>query len=217
MPDRRDYLGECNDQNTPLQDFKMMFCDRCVQRECSRSKFGTSTFDKRVASWQERYFSELSKMKESDPRFLPLANANFKMYVPAVPSPSSSNSRSAWLDPRDIPDAAPESPTTFASEPPPQTPSPVLSSPAQEVAPAPPPLEKSRTSGTSPPQVGVRNLPHSLLLMNTQAASTTLPGAPKALPRDPWAAPALAEGDNPPAAPVVQKGARIKFGGSGVE
>lgn len=219
MAEKRDWLSTCNDQNVPVNDFKLAFCDRCSQPECTRSMFGTTKFDKRVGSWEARLFSDVPRMDKKDPRYLPIAGSNFKMYdLERVPSNFQAKSQADWLDPRDLPELPAEETEAFVAESTTQTPEPELPSEPepdiiQEVS-----RPLSEKFPTSKPPAGVRNLPHSLLLMNTPTQSKVLSGAPAPLPKaDPWAGPVPTEGGTLPAAQVVKKGAKIKFGGSGVE
>src|SRR5262245_35854302 len=104
MPERRDYLSVCNDQGVPLPDFQATFCVRCVRRECTRSR-GDGLFETRVATWEERLFTNPARMEKGDPLYSALAAKRF-VEVPVGRIPEI-NGRSEWLDPRALDEPAP--------------------------------------------------------------------------------------------------------------
>lgn len=97
MPARSDLLKVCNEKGAPLEVFKELCCDHCVQPECTRSRFGTTIFDKRVANWFDNLFASVPRMPSDDPRFLEIQGQSFSLIAPTAPGESS-----AWLDPRDL-------------------------------------------------------------------------------------------------------------------
>ena len=99
MAERRDYLGECNEHSVPLAQFQEQFCSRCVQPECSRSLHGTTKFDRRVASWRERLFTQVPHMSQEDPRFPLIAGKQFKMIQVAQKVPEVGSS---WIEPNSL-------------------------------------------------------------------------------------------------------------------
>ena len=222
MPERLDYLGECNDQKVPLEDFKLAFCDRCLQPECSRSLHGTSKFDQRVSTWVERLVTKVPRMDPADPRIPQIQGKQFKMFTPSL---SVGQAPSAWLDPKDVKEpsaSSVEEPAPAAEEE--QVPPlpPVFVRPPEpalvpEEVPSPPTIspqiaEKSEQTG----------MPLALMVMNTPTQSgRMLAGSPAQTPpsppKDPWEAPPTspkpADGEV-----VVKKGATVRLGsGSGVE
>jgi hypothetical protein len=209
MP-RRDYLKECNDRAIPLDDFKMAFCDRCLQPECTRSTHGSSKFDQRVGTWKERLITEVPRMAQDDPRFEKIAQQGF------VPVQESLTLSSGWgpSDPVvEVPEAEVE--------------------PAPEIVPAPPPevvISESSEVDEGPihfqpqaqPEAGSKNIPRDVLLMNTDnRGELYLPGAPKSQASggpvkkkvDSWGAPEQSHASEV----IVERGATVRFGsGSGV-
>lgn len=76
--ERKDFMKECNNLESPLEDFKLFFCDRCFQPECTRSNYGKSRFDQRVTTWKERLFTKVPRMEPGDPRFLDITHQQFR-------------------------------------------------------------------------------------------------------------------------------------------
>lgn len=203
MAPQKDHLSDCNQHNVPVQDFEQAFCIRCSQPECSRSQYGGSKFDRRVNTWEDRLFKDVPKLSKDDPRYLPIVGADFKTIDPARRTVAFSSP--SWFDPRDIP-------STKEEAPPPPPPSPPLV--AEEA-----PVAKVREETPSPSEPAqAKNLPRSLLLLNTPMDTKVLPGGPTSLPTgDKWSGPVPNSEPLSPA-PIVKKGATIKFGGSsGVE
>jgi hypothetical protein len=66
-----DHLPVCNNLGTPEADFMRIWCSRCLQKECSRSRAleFPDRFTARTATWAERLFIDTPKMPETDPRF----------------------------------------------------------------------------------------------------------------------------------------------------
>jgi hypothetical protein len=84
MTVRRDYLKDCHNQvsvqvkeSLPLEDFSTAYCARCLQPECTRSAHGSSKFDQRVATWEDRLFLKVPRMDSSDPRFESISSKEF--------------------------------------------------------------------------------------------------------------------------------------------
>jgi hypothetical protein len=55
----------------------MAYCSRCLQPECLRSTHGSSKFDQRVATWEDRLFLKVPRMDQSDPRFESISSKEF--------------------------------------------------------------------------------------------------------------------------------------------
>jgi len=201
MSNRKDFLAECNEHGVPVPDFQAAFCSRCMQPECTRSQHGKSKFDRRTLTWEDRLFLGVPKLSESDPRYLPILNADFRTISEGPTKVSIHNP--SWNDPRDIPKNSAE----IAKVP--------LGTVSIE---SQPPLEENPEKSLAPtlPSV-VKDLPKHLLLLNAPAQPSMLPGALQQPQPDPWAGP-VPKGEPLPSAPIVKKGAKIKFGGSsGVE
>jgi hypothetical protein len=73
----RDYLRDCNTLGVTEEEFRTIWCIRCIQQECSRSHQGKSRFEARTATWAERLFTNVPRMRESDPRYPRLAAQEF--------------------------------------------------------------------------------------------------------------------------------------------
>jgi len=190
---RKDLLSICNDQKVALDDFKSMFCDRCLQPECTRSKAGQSKFEKRIATWYDDLFAKIPMMDPSDPRFSAISAQKFI----TVSSGPVAEVNSAWLDPRDLTEKGPPSVST----------PPVTSSapPVRVVAPEPK-AEPARKPLLAMPQ----NTPNKGPQMIGGAAP------PAQVTKDPWAAPNPSppqSGDSTDS--IITPGATVKLGGSG--
>src|SRR5262245_46744848 len=134
MTERRDYLPVCNDLGVRLPDFQAMFCVRCVQRECTRSR-GDGLFETRVATWQDRLFRNPARMDKSDPLYPTLAAKRFvEIDTSRIPE---INGRSEWVDPRAL------------EEPPVAKPRPAKA--GRAVPPAPPTDAGPEVENPSPP------------------------------------------------------------------
>lgn len=216
MGTKLDYLKECNDQSIPLDDFKMAFCDRCFQKECSRSQFGTSRFEQRVGRWQERMFQPPA-LPKNDPRY-PAIIA--KKFLNLATGPTPSIQAKEWVDPKTLEQpviqTVPElvktpdpPPVEVIREPPPVVPPlEAKAKPAPEPAPAPP---KPPPALQVPPPVQQKPTTQPqkpIPLMNTPYTEPrTLGNQPVEQPRDPWATPEPLK----PGERVVSPGARIKI------
>lgn len=204
MAERHDLIDQCAvESNTPPTQMQERFCSNCYQIECSRSLFGTTKFDQRVSTWEERLFNGVPRMPKEDPRYLELAKAGFQtIEVPSKVTVALTGGPQ-WHDPRDLPTVN-EAPAL------PEKKAPALFSPREDKI-----DNKSDPTPAVPVTPGVKNLPRHLLLMNAPEQPLMLPGSPEPKPpADPWAGPVQKEDPLPPA-PVVKRGARIKFGGGG--
>lgn len=203
-----DYLGECNDQGVPLEDFRLAFCVRCFQKNCTRSQFGTSKFEARVNTWEERLFSP-PQLPKSDPRYLAITAKRF-LTLPAGPTPSVRE----WIDPQTLDTG----PSTNQASPAPtpqvvrtvETPVPMPASvpmPAPAVAEVPAPEEVKKIQESPRPRQNLFvNTPYTGPRM---LANQPTPSSEK--PRDAWSTPEPLK----PGEKVIKPGARVKIGGSG--
>ena len=73
-----DFFRECNNLNVPEEDFKLSWCNRCLQKDCVRSGEARSRFEARTATWEERLFLKVPRMPETDPRFPIIASKEFQ-------------------------------------------------------------------------------------------------------------------------------------------
>lgn len=221
MVEKRDWLGECNDQHVALDDFQRAFCDRCLQVECTRSQHGKSQFEARVATWEERLFTGVPRMDPADPRYALLSAKKFiTLDTGAVPEVRG------WIDPLDLKEPP---------EPPPPTPEPrtyemsattlakaqaivdldergpVVAQDAQVAQEEALPPEPPRVVPEPPknvPRVASLNTP----VVRGQMVGKKADGAAVVPVSDPWEPKkATTEGLK-----VVPKGAKIRLGGSGV-
>lgn len=187
MPDRRDYLPVCNDQGVPLPEFEALFCVRCVQPECSRSKAG-GLFEARVSTWKDRLFDNPLRMPKDDPLYAAISAKRFiEIDTGRIPEIGG---RSEWVDPRGL-----------------EQPAPQVSKPrAARKAPAQPP----NVPPVSERQEGAPRVLNTAFQQGAVLGSP--PTSPKAPSADPWAPPAPV-GPEPasPAVPQVKAGARIRF------
>lgn len=216
MAEKRDWLGDCNDQGVPLEDFRLQFCERCLQPECTRSQHGKSQFDARVADWESRLFLDVPRMDKSDPRYEDLQAKRFlgidTSRVPEVQS---------WVDPRDLQQPTPKKPEpvpepALVPEPPPEYEMPETKQvEAQAVAdieeqgpaePEPVPLPAVET-----PQRAALNTPNQPGQMLGGKKVDEKPVAPVS---DPWVP--KESTPTPDDLKVVPPGAKIRLGGSGV-
>lgn len=206
MADKQDYIGVCNDQRVPEEDFRLSFCDRCFQRECSRSRYGTSKFDHRVHTWEERLFNA-PQLPKTDPRWQLITAKKF-LTISSGPPPAVRE----WIDPRSLDVAQPAIQVSTA----PAVPSPP---PVAVKSPEPPPAPTSQkatppaveapvemTPAPPPPEPPKKNL-----LVNTPyAGPITLPNQPtnSEKPRDAWAGPVPLK----PNERVITPGGKVKIG-----
>lgn len=209
MTKKLDFLGECNTQKIPLEDFRLAFCVRCFQQDCTRSQFGTSKFEARVGNWEERLF-KAPQLAKTDPRF-PLISAKRFLSLNSGPAPSIRE----WIDPQNLdvsPPAAHVPPVPVGVTPPVQV--------AVKVAAPSTEPEKTLEEPITEPNLLVipvdrEQSPERLLgqprLNTPYAGPVTLANSPENKPsvKDAWATPApLKSGER-----VVKPGAKVKFGG----
>jgi len=185
---KRDFLKECNNQGVPLEDFKLAFCNLCLQPECTRSSHGLSKFDQRTKTWKERLFTEVNTLDPNDPRYLGIAGKDFLVIDPKP----SSGVPSSWDDPRDLSKKVQVS-----------VPSGFMAQEEPKEVPKEPPLRESK------PEPSER----SILLNTPNQESFFLQGAPErvrvsSVKRDPWETPTPRSSEDV----VVSKGATIKLG-----
>jgi len=199
-----DYLGECNDQNLPLEDFRVTFCVRCFQQECTRSQFGLSRFEARVATWRDRLFAA-PQLPKNDPRYTGIISKKFV----ALPIVSGSiQTRQEWLDPQTL--DTPALPAQIASVSPvvvevkaPEPPPPLVVEPPQ------PPVVETKTEPARPRPNLFMNTPYTgPRTLDNRPPETQQPA------KDPWAVPGT-ESSKRAGEKVVAPGARVKIGGTG--
>lgn len=185
----QDFLGkDCTLlEGATLEDFKLQFCDRCLNGECVRSIAGTSQFEKRVITWQERLFTDVPRMDSKDERFDGIHAKQFvEVHTGSIPEVG----QSAWVDPRNL-DEPPE--RTHKEEAPPAEPAIVepmpIPSPPALVSPPPPAL-------VSPQAVNTPHRPRQMMK-----------GTPKPVV-DPWEVKGEPAGEGE----IVNPGTRIRFG-----
>jgi hypothetical protein len=179
---KSDLLAECNNLKVPFQDFFDAFCSRCLQKDCSRSQSGKSRFETRVATWEERLFTSVSRMDPSDERFSKINTQHFVNI-----DVGRSGEAPSWLDPREV-----ETTKEF-SIPAPQSlaesaPSPIVESPLKSP-------ESVVTSAS-----GLVNTPNR--------PGQIIGGKPTVLVSDPWKSTQPIK----PGEIVVKPGAKIKLG-----
>lgn len=226
---KRDLLQVCMKglgPNPPtLPEFKAVFCDRCLQKECTRSQAGTSLFEQRVNTWEERLFKNPKKLPQDDPRFAQITAQRFvdiaSRQGTSIPIIGQSPPQtSSWVDPRDLeqapPPPAPSPPMRERS----QEPAPEKTTPFQKSAP-PEKTDSEPTKVTKPseeqplvppkpkaPPPGPLNAP-----ANTPFTQGTMIGSPKqsvSPSKDAWSAPTpdpVGEGVR-----VLKPGEKFRFG-----
>jgi len=83
----QDYLSECNDPSLgpPLteEEFKLAFCDRCVNAECKRAIRG-DPYQARTSTWEKRLFLEVPRLKPTDPRYEGIRHQRFEKVNPPL-------------------------------------------------------------------------------------------------------------------------------------
>lgn len=206
MSSRRDYLKECHAQvskqvkvSLPFDDFHSAYCIRCFQPECTRSAHGSTRFDQRVSTWQDRLFLKVPRMDQSDPRFESISSKEFAPVQESLIVRGWGAESSPEPPPVDI---IPESPQEAIIE---------------EV-----PTDDEPATVYFQPDNADTSISQDTLLMNTNVGREQyLPGAP--VPSGPassskknvdsWGAPE----QSTPSEVVVKAGATVQFGsGSGV-
>lgn len=201
----QDCLHLCNEFQIPSEDFEMQHCARCFQSECTRSLYGKGQFDQRVSTWEQRLFTNVPRMDESDPRYKEI---QAKKFVGLDNSPVPEVGRSAWVDPRDLDDGAPEYkvPETKRIE-------------AQTIADLQDqgPAKVTPKVDDAPPKPQIPEESVDTPFMNTPDQPGRMLGGrekpTKLATSDPWEPKKEPSGEK---GQVVKPGARIRFGGSGV-
>ena len=189
--EKSDHLKECNNQGVPLEDFKLTFCNRCLQPECHRSTYGLSKFDVRTQTWKERLFDHVPRMAEVDPRFSHIKAQKFLFIEEKPPSVNGVT----WNDPRDLGEKKTSLNPVEVKEAPPSTQE-SLNPPVKTV----PVKLDTRASGVT----------RETILLNTPSKGDQFLPVPVKEPttpkRDPWAVP------NNSSEVVTKVGATIKLG-----
>jgi hypothetical protein len=205
---RSDLLNECIPQGLPYDAFKEAWCARCVNPECVRSQTGHSKFENRIADWEEKLFKNPPVMALDDPLYVAIVGKKFITIDPG----RTPEIRSPWIDPKDLKEPEPDpEPQADVHVPEPQA-VPVPQVPDEAVVLEP--VVEAREPSPPKPKPSPRST-LSLLGQNAPDQSGRVLLGPSGAPTtkaDPWAPP-----DPPdPADVVVQPGARIKMGRSGV-
>ncbi len=202
---RRDLLAECNMVGAPLDVFSAECCAFCINPECTRSGFGKSKFDVRVGTWAERLFTNVPRLDQRDPRYQSIHAQKF-LTLDTSPAPSINSS---WLDPRDL-EKAPAAPVARAPEP---LPAPAPAAPVAEAVPQPN-IQEVAPAPAGPAPLIQGPIPRHMVMANTPVRAGKMLNDSTAQPKkDPWAAPLPPP---PVESTLVQPGAKVKVGGSGV-
>lgn len=190
---RSDLLPVCNDQNVPLDQFKLTFCDRCMQEECTRSRVGTSRFEKRVSNWYQDLFANPPQLDPSDARFEQIKAQKFFMIdTGPVPEVNTSN----WADPRDLTEGAA---------------APRIAAPPMPSAPKMPSQTASEVATPKLDRTAVKRLPTlNTVNQGPKMVGSAVAPTPKS-PTDPWAAPTPV--DSSTGEVLSEPGAKVQFGG----
>jgi hypothetical protein len=184
---KQDYIKDCNDQGVSLEDFRLQFCTRCLQPECTRSQHGKSRFDQRVHSWESRLFLDIPRMDGEDPRFVDIRAQKF-MDMGRTPEVQ------AWVDPQDLVEPEPEpepEPNTYEIPKTTQIAAETITD-LDEQGPKPAPAAPANTSNRRGQMLGGKKVDVK---------------APQPV-SDPWVPKKAPKGE------VVQPGAKIRLGGS---
>jgi hypothetical protein len=206
MTNRRDLLSECIQPGTPVDVLTSEWCARCANPECVRSFVGQLKFDRRVQDWEEKLFKNPPRMAPDDPRFKLIVAQKFV----TIDTTRTPEIRSDWVDPRDLKEPEPAPIPVVTETPVVQAAPPVEAPPAAPSAVEKPPMTTPPKVTTSPRSASAAQ---SLVGANAPDQSgKVLRGAPGASTNknDPWAVP------EPPSDEVVQPGATIRMGRSGV-
>ena len=182
MADKQDFLGECNTQKVTLEDFRQQFCIRCLNPECIRSQAGSSKFEQRVITWEDRLFKQVPKMHIQDPRYEKIRAQKFRMVDTGAPLEVGGS----WVDPLDLDEGtSPPEP----AEPPTPVPTP---------PPTPAPTPKLKSAGL----VNTPSIPKRMI-----AGAPVSPTTVSKVTPDPWAPKQKSAGEK-----IVAPGARVRFG-----
>jgi len=203
-----------------VEEFSEQFCKRCFTKDCVRSLAGTSAFERRVKTWEERLFLNPPTMPKTDGRWSGIVAKRWREN-PLGPVTLSPTRQSAWIDPKDLDGPPLEAQEELSAPDTPPPPEPQLEAePPSEPVPPPPELEPPKPRPKAKPEpepVEPERAPIAAQLMNTpdQGARMLAGHEPqKEEPKeekDPWAVPKPTnpggqEGD------VVEPGARIRLG-----
>ena len=228
---RLDLYAECNVGGAPVDEWKELFCNHCINPECSRSLFGQSKFDLRVNTWKERLFTDVPTMEQDDPRFEGISAQKFMEMAAGGPLEVSSWAEvptesvqavkpvSGLKPPEPLPEPEPPAPVKEEVAPPEPDPEP---EPVRAAEPEPSwkdpeikPPEPPAPAPQPPPATRSRQPSRQSVLANTPAQPRILQGAkppsdPWEPPRaDPWATPVSG---NSAGEVVVKPGAKVKVG-----
>jgi hypothetical protein len=193
-----DCLKECNDQGVPLEDFRLAFCARCYQEECTRSQQGKSLFEARVSTWEDRLFNNVPRMDPNDPRYA-ILNAKRFLTIDVGRTPELQS----WIDPLEVKE--PEPVLVVPAEPKPELKALEPEVNAPDLAPVV--ISEKIASPKIPNQVQT--------LMNTAVPSGQMIGkkqqnASAPVYRDPWASSSTTPSAD--TTKVVPRGAKIRLG-----
>jgi hypothetical protein len=205
---RVDLYAECNiEPRAPLDVFTAECCVRCVNPDCSRSRFGDSKFEDRVSNWYERLFSEVPRMLPNDERFGSIAGQKFLLIDPARPAQPAN-----WVDPRDLEVTRVTVPSPAPVAKAPVTPEPIVTpEPEPEPAPTvePPPVAEATPLPTEPKTPTAPARP-DLAFTNTPAKPGQMIGNRQKPTPSEW--PASPPVEAPPDALIVKTGAKVRIG-----
>ncbi len=195
---RLDFLRDCNSPNIPPEDFALQFCNRCYQKECSRSQFGKSRLEVRNATWEDRLFLKPLKLDENDPLF---RSIRAKKFLEANNVPEIG--RGTW----DAPPSEQESHfepqgATIPEESEEPAPDTDRNPMAQEEAAQP---EKSPPAPEPLVSVPVTSAMNTQFQNGKMLSGKTAPSKTLIVAADPWAAP-------DPVGKIVKAGAKIRLG-----
>jgi hypothetical protein len=151
---KSDYLKDCMSEvgNIPLDQFNLIFCRRCGNQECTRSRLNNS-FQTRVQTWEDRLFKSPPRADDDDPRFsnirakkfLPVGRQSYEIHttqnIPIIPLKEETSKPPAPIQP----------PAPTPVQPPPVQPPPTQSQPKPQPKPPPTPVAPPPVS---PPNIG---------------------------------------------------------------
>jgi len=73
-----DFISECNNHGLTESDFVAVWCVRCLREDCSRAIKGKSRFEARTSTWEERLFTQVRALPETDPRYEGITAKHFQ-------------------------------------------------------------------------------------------------------------------------------------------
>lgn len=212
---KEDYLPACNNQGVPHADFQAAWCSRCMNPSCQRSIAGSSLFEKRIGTWQDRLFEHPETLSKEDPRYAMIAAQKFQdipsgKSLPVVGASPQAPS-SSWLDPRDLekpagdpPKAKPPRSRTRKAKAQKETPREVTAVPEeapQQVVESPKSVETTLPAATAPRQGPFQTPFQQGAMLGGGIPPTSSP------PKDSWAAPV----PHVETARVLKPGGKIRF------